>query len=1301
MRCQGPFRGKPEPRPSLQRTFSFGFAFRETDRVERRRESGEPETSRKDFFAKKGQPAQEVRGKLFATIIVLPSPGAGELAARGLLYLFLGYTVPRLRRHRGLAAGRLEARPVPSWPPPARSALSGGTAARFPPGFVCRTHVPREAARGPAGPKVGAALLPGPAFRSRRESALPLCGRRSISVRPSATACFALRRLSDPISNSKSPDSSVTLSLRQALLVAFALPVLLVSGILLTVSLVGTAQMTRDLADPLMLAMSRETGARLHRVFDPINQQVVEDYVALRQGRFSIDDPEALKNRLMGGLYAIPQVDSLMLGDQTGSQFLVMRYGEAAYGSPLLASVVASLPRPDRDPHRLQFFTRDFRPALWGENSKWSLWGDGGRTLLRQWELPLKDYDSRQRPWHRAAMAAFRDMSLDDARALGADLVSWTDVYSLFTTHAPSISAAVAARDPAGRIRIVAYDLLLDEIAGFSSSTRPTARGALFVMTDGGQMIGPPCDAAPGADERRAAAILKPVAATGYRNVAEAVAHWRDRLDRRAGHFRVELGGEMWWASFSPFEIGAKHRLWIGVLLPESDLIPTMRHNQWTIILVGAAMLLGAAGAAAWMARAFSAPLTALAAQSRLIADLNLADQPLVRSPFAELTMLSRMLHDMRQSLRQRIAERENAREELHRSEQQVRMLAENSPDVIVRYDRNGRHLYVNPAFARVTGLSRADALSREIHELGYAPDLLARWEGALAQVFTANAPVTLEFEYSSPAGSRHFESRVIPETNSTGRVDSALVVSRDITDRVDAAAALQRSEMRYRTLIESALVGIAVHQNGLIRYANRAALQIFGYESLDQVAPQIGWQANIEPFYHRELQARIVAAMRGETVPAHPGWRLIRNDGARRWVQSSVTLIEWDGGDAVLSFFRDITDLREATDRQGALEEQLRQAQKLEAVGLLAGGIAHDFNNVLQIVGGNASLALDADLPSEERLTTIREILAAAQRAGQMTRQLLAFSRRQVLLREDVELNTFVAEHLNLVRRLFPENIRIEFSPASRPLVVSGDRGQLEQVLLNLCVNARDAMPAGGRLTVRLEPVALDTSAALHLGIQATGPFARLSISDTGHGMDKATLERIFEPFFSTKPRDKGTGLGLAVVYGIVRQHDGRIEARSEPGQGTQFVVHLPHHPERQAAVVAPPPAHRRSRAEGTILLAEDEVAVREVAVQMLKRNGYKVISVPNGEAAIAHFGEHRATIDLLFFDVMMPGLGGFAAAAQCRLLKPEIPVLFASGYAAGALAEQPELPAGTRILQKPYRVEDLLQAVQRLLNC
>jgi len=390
-----------------------------------------------------------------------------------------------------------------------------------------------------------------------------------------------------------------------------------------------------------------------------------------------------------------------------------------------------------------------------------------------------------------------------------------------------------------------------------------------------------------------------------------------------------------------------------------------------------------------------------------------------------------------------------------------------------------------------------------------------------------------------------------------------------------------------------------------------------------------------------------------------------------------------------VYAVARDVTDHR-------ATEAQLRHSQKMEAIGQLAGGVAHDFNNLLQAILANTGLALESTRPSqiEEHLTEIR---SAAQRAADLTKQLLAFSRRQPLRPVPVDLNELIRGLMRMLRRLLPESISVDLIPGHDLAWVSADPSQLEQVVVNLCVNARDAMESGGRLTIATENALLDSRDCELYPWAKPGRYVLLSVTDTGVGMTADVRERAFEPFFTTKGLHRGTGLGLSTVYGIVQQHSGIVDLVSEPGKGATFKIYVPAQL-RPATEIGDQDESLPPRGQETILLAEDEEQVRRVVVQILEAAGYRTIAAANGLEAIELLGKQTERVHLALLDVVMPKLGGPETWEQLRSLHPGLRVLFTSGYA--DVRYQSRLPPEAEILEKPFRAEELLLRIRKILD-
>jgi len=409
--------------------------------------------------------------------------------------------------------------------------------------------------------------------------------------------------------------------------------------------------------------------------------------------------------------------------------------------------------------------------------------------------------------------------------------------------------------------------------------------------------------------------------------------------------------------------------------------------------------------------------------------------------------------------------------------------------------------------------------------------------------------------------------------------------------------------------------------------------------------------------------------------------------------VEASTTEIDYRGGNAVLGLLRDVTEKK-------SLKERLLLAQKMESIGRLSGGVAHDLNNLLTPIIGYGDLVLDEFFPDDSRKESVQEILDAALRARDLVRQLLAFSRRQAMDFEGIDLNELVQGFRKLLRRTIRDGIEIEFQFAPSEPFIRGDRGQLEQVIMNLAVNAQDAMPEGGVLTIRTTEVFLDQDFALANPGVSPGHFAQLAISDTGTGMDADTREKIFEPFFTTKGQGEGTGLGLATVYGTVQQHDGTITVESRPAKGTSFHCFLP---------LADRPAVELTKLESkvtdlegteTVMVVEDEETIRNLAVKVLSKLGYTVMEAKSPEKCLEKLQESQEPVDLLLTDVVMPGMNGKELYEAVSAVFPDIRVLFMSGFTEDIITHGGIIDDGIPFLQKPFSVDELAKRVREVLK-
>src|SRR5271166_4001151 len=505
----------------------------------------------------------------------------------------------------------------------------------------------------------------------------------------------------------------------------------------------------------------------------------------------------------------------------------------------------------------------------------------------------------------------------------------------------------------------------------------------------------------------------------------------------------------------------------------------------------------------------------------------------------------------------------------------------------------------------------------------------------------------------------------------------------------------LRRSEINFRSLVTNAPYGICrCDSGGKLLDANPALLAMLGYSVAEELIGMHLGALYKDSHQWFELADHLLAAAPFTGLNAE--WK--RKDGTGTVVRVSGRAVSAEDKRRTFELFaEDVTERR-------ALEQQLRQSQKMEAIGRLAGGIAHDFNNLLMVISGYAEFLLDRIGPDPAVRGPAQEIASAAGRASSLTRQLLAFSRKQMMAPKILDLNEVVTENLKMLTRVIGEDIDLVMVPAADLGAVRADAGQIEQVIMNLAVNARDAMPSGGKLTIETSNVSLDEEYSRFHAPLRPGDYVMLTISDTGMGMDSETQSHIFEPFFTTKGT-KGTGLGLSTVYGIIKQSGGYIWVYSEVGRGTTFKIYLPRVAstgETAAQVAAPIEARNNIVEPGTetILLVEDEANLRYLARQYLEKQGYKVIEAADGAVAMQIAVAHEKVIHLLLTDVIMPGINGRELAQRISEIRPNVKILYMSGYTENVIGTNGMLDAGVRLLQKPFNLRDLKSRVREVLD-
>jgi two-component system cell cycle sensor histidine kinase/response regulator CckA len=635
------------------------------------------------------------------------------------------------------------------------------------------------------------------------------------------------------------------------------------------------------------------------------------------------------------------------------------------------------------------------------------------------------------------------------------------------------------------------------------------------------------------------------------------------------------------------------------------------------------------------------------------------------------------------------ITERKQAEHEVLRSKQFSESIINSMPGIFYVFDSKGKFLRVNDKFLNVSGYALEEVL--KMHPLDFfSADETKRVDERIAVVFEKGES-SLEADFLS----RHGKKTPYYFTGFRGMIDgNPLLIGMgiDITERRENERAVRDSEEKYRSLFEETqdIVFISTYDGSLIDI-NPAGVSRLGYSSKEELMHVPIHDIYADP----DDRTQFLYLLDRDGYVSDFEATLLRSDRQKCHVSINATAIRDDFGAIALvrGIMRDVTEHRK-------LEDQLRQAQKMESVGTLAGGIAHDFNNILTAIIGYGHLTLRKMETDDPNRLNIEQMLEAADRAAHLTKDLLLFSRKQAIDRKLVNLNSVIKRLEKFLIRVIGEDITFHTMLHKADLPIFADAHQIEQVLMNLATNARDAMPKGGALTIATDQLRLDERFVRLHGYGRAGSYVVVTVSDTGEGMDEQTRQKIFEPFYTTKGVGKGTGLGLAVVYGIVRQHEGFIDVYTEPGIGTTFRIYLPvlasDMEEDKVTFADDKPVGGTE----TILLAEDNEAVRDLTVSVLREFGYTVIIAVDGEDAVNKYRENANSIQMLLFDLIMPRKSGKEAYDEIRKIKPDLKILFASGYSPDIVRDKMSLGNGTAIIFKPVSPMELLKKVRSVLD-
>jgi len=653
------------------------------------------------------------------------------------------------------------------------------------------------------------------------------------------------------------------------------------------------------------------------------------------------------------------------------------------------------------------------------------------------------------------------------------------------------------------------------------------------------------------------------------------------------------------------------------------------------------------------------------------------------------------------------ITEQKEIESRLRESEETYRFMVEESNDIVWTFDLSKmRYTYCSKSVERILGYSPELASSYKLEDI-FFPETKKKIFSTFAELANdrRHSPrILMEAEHRHrEGGSVWMEINAVLHRNSFGQPISFSGTSRDITRRKLTEKALRESEEKYRNLFENAPIGIfRTDDRGRGLLANSTMARILGFATPEAAMVYYN-DLSTQLYTDPQRRDRFLHLIREQGFVENFVFEAQTLDGHQLWLSMNARRVHPDSRGAffIEGFTTDITSRKQAEEAKKRLEEQFHQAQKLESVGRLAGGVAHDLNNLLTPILGYSELLLDGMNGNDACRRPLEEIANAGTRARSLVGQLLAFSRKQALQFQRIDINQLLKNFENLLRRAIREDIAIDWHPAPSLPKVQGDPGQLEQVVMNLAVNAQDAMPDGGRLIIETSRVELDeTYAGKKKGV-VPGPYVMITLSDTGSGMDADTMDHLFEPFFTTKEKDKGTGLGLATSYGIVKQHGGNIWAYSEPGLGTTFRVYLPmidasSHERRSPSALS-------LKSEGgseTILVVEDDPQVNTLSAIILQKLGYTVLNAESGQEALAILQAHKGRVHLLLTDVIMPNMNGRKVFQQAASIFPKLRVLYMSGYTDDVIAHHGIIDPTVDFIQKPFTAKALTAKVREVLD-
>ena len=1001
----------------------------------------------------------------------------------------------------------------------------------------------------------------------------------------------------------------------------------------------------------------------------------------------------ALENYFLDQLAIYPHFAGIYVGSPNGDFFYVSR----------------------NDTHSPDGFRTKIISHTNGHRETRLIWRNARNRFVMEERDPADDFDPRQRPWYK--------------RALAADSIVWTDPYIFFTSQKPGITIAGPIYRAPGELQsVVGVDIEIDELSLFIDKLRIGKNGRAFMLNDNGDVVAFPdlarltqADGDQGDHLRlvRIDELADPISRAAYGAVP-----WQQKPDGRLllsnpQFVRFNHEGASYHAMFAPF--GDTQWPWIiCVYLPESDYLGSLQDNRYHNLLITIVLSILATLVGLRLARGIIRPLAGLEKEALAIKQHDLTQQFDTHSAYKEIQETADSFARMKEALRS--------------SEEKYRAIYENIQDIYYETAMDGTLLEVSPSVAKFTRYTREELIGismnalyedprdrdrfvTAITEQGKVDDYELRLRGKGGSILYCSINATLQRdEAGNPVktvGSlrviddrkkaelelRQYQTRLesLVQERTRDLEASNAQLRREIEIRTTKEEDLRNSEEKYRSIITNMDNGYyEMDLRGNLTFFNDPLVDIVGYPPEEVYG--LNYRRFIPPDQAEAMKEKYAIIRRTGKPEKLYRYPIIRKDGSQKTVEASAALITDRNGEAIgfRGVVLDITDRLNAEQERKRIEAQYQQIQRLEGIGTLAGGVAHDFNNLLMGIQGNVSLMMLETAPRHPHHDKLKNIESCVTAGADLTRQLLGFARGGKYMVKPLDLNQLVQRTAGMFGRTRKE-IQVLQALEQEVWPVMADQSQIEQVLLNLCINAWQAMPEGGNINVTTDNVVLDAAAARPLGI-SPGRYVKVSVADAGVGMDAATQERIFEPFFTTKEMGRGTGLGLASAYGIIKNHDGTIDFVSREGEGTTFFFYLP-------ATNGRPDDPQTGNAglaagSGTILLVDDEQMILTVNQNMLEKMGYTVFPAVGGKEALRVFDKASKRIDLVILDMIMPDMAGGVVFDRLKARRDNVKVLLSSGYSLSEQAEEILARGCAGFIQKPFNMEQLRAKIRDILG-